>query len=166
MSESNGEMRFDDLEPIKIPVFIGTKEYVLREASADAAVKYRNAGTKAARMQDGKLVGLDGVADVVLLLVCGCLFEVKEIGGNRVEGPVSPVWLRTLPYRIVKPLFDRAKAISKGLEDEDTVETLDAQIKDLTERRDKLAALSDDEKEVAEGGVGKGSRTSTTGTSE
>lgn len=158
MADDIANLNFDSPDPIRLPVKIGQKELILREASTDVAVRYRNASTRAAKMVDGKLVGVDGVAEVLPILVQGCLFEVVTIGNARTERQVLMTYVRDLPYRIVKPLFDKAKSISKGLEDTPTLESLDEQIADLQKQRADLAALTP---EQVEGGEGKDLLTST-----
>src|SRR5690606_9047229 len=69
---------FDDLTPIELPVKYKGKNYVLREADEGAATQYRNLTIKAARMEDGKITGMDGVADAEPFLISLCLYEARE----------------------------------------------------------------------------------------
>lgn len=143
-SESNGHSsKFDpivleDLEPIRISVTIGKKKYVLREASEDAACKYRNASTNCARMDNGRVTGISGpIADVEPILVSLCLFEVYEHQREQKERPVTLQQVRSWPARNVKPLFDRIIEIS-GLREEEDVEALERRIET---DRERLASL-------------------------
>jgi len=100
------ELNFDDLTPIEIPVRIQGKNYVLREASGDAACRYRNAVLACAQLTpEGKAVSVRNLADVEPLLVSLCLFDEK---GN----PVSVNQVRKWPARVVKALYEKAKEIS------------------------------------------------------
>jgi hypothetical protein len=157
------EMVFD-LEPIEIPIKIGGKLYVLREASEGAAVGYRNLAMKAARMSAGKIVGIDGAADVEPYLVSQCLFEtdgegrIKTLGGSlhrMVNVPITTI--REWPSRIVTPLFDKIKEIS-DLDRETEPETKEELLKQLEEIQDKLQKLE-------EADPTRGSSESTTDTS-
>jgi hypothetical protein len=108
---------FDDLAPVEVSVKIGQLNCILREASEDAACKYRNASLKAARMQSGEIVGMDGLADSEPYLVSLCLFEIFENGkGQKVERPVALSVIRSWKAGIVKTLFERIRQIS-NLED-------------------------------------------------
>lgn len=112
-------IEFDSLAPIEVPATIAGKQYLLREASEDAACKYRNAAMRAARFNDrGKVSSIEGVADVEPLLVSLCLFELTGDGkchlGHTVPGerPVPIDELRRWPAKRVKTLFERIKDIS------------------------------------------------------
>jgi hypothetical protein len=124
-------MVFDDVEPIEIPVSIKGKSYILREASESAAARYKNAQLKAMKRSesaDGSSVtNLDGIAETELLLVSVCLFEKTETG----EKTVDTNWLKTLPHRVVAPLFQRAEEISGLAKKSKTEEELVKEIKSL-----------------------------------
>jgi hypothetical protein len=139
------EMVFD-LEPIEIPIKIGGKSYILREASEGAAVGYRNLVMKAARMSEGKIVGIDGAADVEPYLVSQCVFEtdregrVRQIGDRLVNVHINTV--RSWPSRVVTPLFDKIKEIS-DLDRETKPETKEQLLKQLEEIQNKLQKLEE-----------------------
>lgn len=84
------------------------KQYVLRGASGDAAIKYRNAVLNKMTLEDGKVSKLSGMADTEKLLVSLCLFEVS---GSK-ETPVSQEKLGSWPNEIFKKLFEKTKEIS------------------------------------------------------
>lgn len=135
MSELNGHspspdgFEFEDLEPKVFPVRIKSrgpdgqplvKNYVLKSASSGAAVKYRNACSKAARLdgQPGQLrvVGFDGLADTEVLLVQLCTFEVwTKPSGETTHGAVSRGWVEALPPGVLKKLFDKVVEMSPYL---------------------------------------------------
>lgn len=123
---------FDSVSLQEESVVIADKEYVLREASGDTAVQYRNKTMAGMALSDGKLSRIESLADAEPFLVSRCLFECGEIQKNVPESTV-----RSWPNRIQKALFDRAKEIS-SLDDELTVEQIDEQIKKLQEQRAKL----------------------------
>ena len=100
------ELRFDDITPIEQKVFIGSDEYVLREMSGDAAVKYDNARLNRYEYQDGKLTKIRDLADMEPLLVSLCLF--MDDG----KTPISEATIRAWPCRVQKALHERAKQIN------------------------------------------------------
>lgn len=108
------EMVFDDLAPIEVPVKLGDKRYILREASADATAKYRNAVMKGASVDKttGKILPGE-MASAEPIAVASCLLEVFD--PNK---PPRPVLLTTVlgwKGSVVAKLFDRLKAISPDL---------------------------------------------------
>lgn len=129
---------FTDLTPIEVPVTLGTKQYLLKEASESAAAKYKNAalkGTRVTETADGtKQATVDGVSDTEALLVSMCLVEVKS---DSTFAPVSVDFIKGLPHRISNALFLKAEEIS-GLKRKETKEEIRKQIKTL---QDKLAKL-------------------------
>lgn len=106
-------MDFDG-DLVEIPVRIEGQDYTLREASGDAACKYRNAlihGTVLG--PNGKPQKLRNVADTEPLLVSLCLFDAN--GKN-----VPPERVRIWPSRIQAKLFNKAKEISDLDQQEET----------------------------------------------
>ena len=139
------DLNFEDLTPIERPVSIGQKKYILREASEGAACQYRNATLKGARMADGKIVGMDGVADAEPLLVSLCLHPVGPNDKIRLDTSGNPVptdlrIIRAWPPRVVRALFDTLKEISPGLEEKEDQKALEKRFAETTE---KLVALSE-----------------------
>lgn len=140
---------FETLEPTFVPVAFGPnkeKKCVLCSASEGAAVQYRNAALKAAKMVDGKIVGMDGVANAEPLLVSLCTSPEdhnhpgqprRDTNGNPVPTPLNVVM--SWPPHVVAKLFETIKAISPGLEEKETREVLEKRFGETTE---KLAALS------------------------
>lgn len=96
--------------PAEEEVEIDGKIYLIREASAEAGKKWRNAQTSAARMADGKVVGLSGIADADPLLVSHCLYEVYDAGGGKTkERLVLLSKILSWPDRIQKTLAEWVK---------------------------------------------------------
>lgn len=136
---------FESLEPIQVPVKLGTKDCFLQEASESGASRYKNAalkGTKVTENADGsKHASVDGVSETEVLLVSLCLFEKTENGGHK---NVDLSFLKTLPHRIIRPLFEKAEEIS-GLKRKETKDELRKRLKEI---QDKLAKY-DAEEEAA-----------------
>ncbi len=110
------EMVFEeDLSPIEVPIRIGDKvKYILREASADAGIKYRNAVSRGTVIHtDTKTIESGGEnANADAVAVAACLFEVLG------EGKVRPVILsQVLAFKdsMLSKLFDKLKEISPNL---------------------------------------------------
>lgn len=98
-------LRFEDITPIEVPVHIQGTDYVLRETSGEAAVKYNDARLACNEYQEGKLVRVHGLADLEPLLVSLCLFTHD---GVTVPKSVIINW----PARVQKALYDKAREIS------------------------------------------------------
>lgn len=104
------------LDPIEIEVKIDGEIYKIKEASGDAACKYRNAMLACTTLgPDGKPTNIEGMADVEPLLVSLCLYNSagKRVNVHQIRG-----W----PSRIQKALFEQAKNVSELDADEDTDE--------------------------------------------
>ena len=134
----------DDLAPIEVQVTIKNEPYVLREASAGAAIAYANARMRAAKMNDGKLSGFDGMFDADAVLLSLCLHPVDkgtqrvklDANGNPFSTPIQTIkgWLN----RVYKPLFDKVKEISPGLEEKETRDVLRKQLENIQKKLDDL----------------------------
>lgn len=115
---SEQEMVFDSLVPREVPVTIGPKKYVLREATGDVVCRYRNSIMAATRLgPEGRPQQLTGLADTEPYLISMCLFEVTDGG----EKPVTGSLIRSWPSRVQRALFKRVREIS-DLEAGDTDE--------------------------------------------
>lgn len=126
------------------PVKIGDQYYLVREASCEAARRYRNGVLEGLRFDaNGKPTQVTGLANIEPQLLSDCLFHAKwregivpdhEPTADELEcvGPVSKSEVLNLPSRIVTPLVDYVKKIS-GLSEEEN-ETLD----EVKERRNEL----------------------------
>lgn len=136
MSDS---LYFDDITSVEVPVSIGGKKYVLREADGDAACKYRNALLRSTKLgPDGRPSSIDGMADAEPLLVSLCLFEVYDDKGQEKRRLVLPSTIRSWPARVLKALFKKVRDIS-DLEERETMEDLE---KRIAEDNRKLALLN------------------------
>lgn len=146
---------FDDLAPIEIPVRIAGVAYILREASEAAACKWRNHQLKATRMADGKVTGMDGMADAEPLLVSLCLCQTNPDGTLKLDPQRNPAnvplaLVLSWPARIVKPLFEKAKEIS-DLTEKETADALEKRLLETREKLDKLRAGENREKNLPNG---------------
>ena len=149
-------MIFNDLTPIQVPIEIRNEKYVLCEATGEAAAKYRNHAMSCTTFNaNGKPTGVKGLGDLQIILVSLCLYK------SIVKGPVTTLervgldFVKDLPERIVKPLFERAKAISELGEDTDeSVGSLEKQIelleKKLEEAKEKEAMLKNEQPSTEE----------------
>jgi len=149
----------DDLALIQIPVTYKGKTYLLTEAFGDAVAQWRNAqlaGTTMRQSEDDgvKTISLGGMADSEPLLVALCLFSpgpdgnlILDARGNvdrKHQVPLSVV--RSWPQRLVGPLFERVKEISR-LNEVETMESLEKKIADLQKRLGKLKKSKENSEE-------------------
>jgi hypothetical protein len=141
----SNEFDFSSLELIEVPVKIKDKSYVLREASEDASAKYRNKQIESTIMVDGKPSGIRGLADAGALLVASCLWVRDEKGAETGQVPLS--FVKALPYRISKKLFEKAKEISE-LKDTFSREELLKQKEDIDRQLRELTIKEETGKDV------------------
>ena len=106
---------FPSILPKEIPVTLGTEQFVLKQATAGASTKYRDAFLRATKMDDGKLKGFDGMAATEIYLISMCLFRRFPNGDVLVSRDVIESW----PGEVQKPLFEAIKRISPELADKD-----------------------------------------------
>lgn len=134
------EFRFEDLEPISIPVTIGKNIYTLREASSDDACKWRKHLFRSSKMEGGKpVMSLDSISDSEPLLLSYCMYEsYTDKFGTAKERKVDLQVVRSWPNRIVRPLFEKAKEISALDEQEETEEQITKKIEDLNAKLVKV----------------------------
>ena len=122
---------FTDFAVREVRVNFPNKNYVLREASGAIAATYRNESLRCTRFgEDGKVSGMEGMADLEIKLVHYCLMD----GDKRVPIETIKGW----PERYVKQLFNLAKEMS-GLE-ENTLVSLRKQRDELDKKIAKLEA--------------------------
>ena len=145
MSKNLEPMTFDSLDLAEVPIKVGDKDFILREASGKAAVAWRNARTDAIRLKDGKPVGAKNLASVDPLLVSLCLFDSE---GNGVPLATILGW----PDRVQKQLYDRVKLISNISELGEGVEALKAQRKLLDEQIESIEEKAKNSEETTEDG--------------
>lgn len=133
-------MNFDDPTLREVPVKIGDKRFVLREASGDAACKWRNSILKATKLVDGKPASMDGLADGEPYLVSLCLFELNADGLELRPVPLHVV--RSWPARVQKALFERVKSMS-DLDDAEDAGALEKTIADAQEKLSRIRSGED-----------------------
>lgn len=122
-----------DLTPTEVEYKIGDVDYILREASGEAAIKFSNAKLANLTLNDGKVTKVAGMANIQPLLISLCLTE-KATGK-----PVSEATIKGWPSRIQTALFDKAKEISE-IDQEVTKESLEKIITDAHLQLAELAA--------------------------
>lgn len=137
----DGAFDFGGLEPRSVPVKYEGKNYVLREASEDAHVKYRNAVLRASKLNEkGNISSMDGMADSEPILVAACLFEqYTDAKGAQRERPMLVNQILQWPTRVVKPLYEKAKEMSDINQDE-TKDQLKKTIENARKKLEKLEA--------------------------
>jgi hypothetical protein len=164
------EMVYELLDPIRVPVTINGRKYMLCEADEAVACRWRNEQLRNTKINSAtKAVTVEGMADTEPFLVHLCLFQCDDEGKLRTKDDGSPdpryvvplPVIRKWPPHLVKDLFERAKQISRLTDDEKpkSLEELDAEIADLQQKRDALlrGVVSDEESKNSPG--------ATTGTS-
>jgi len=118
------ELNYDDLEPQSRVVSFRKNKYILTEASADAAAKYRNASMKSMRTNEaGKIIGVEGLADGEIVLVSQCLFYADKNGELRLDEFGNPdrrhlvpeAHIRGWPNKIQKDLYEAVKEMSPSI---------------------------------------------------
>lgn len=102
-------------KPAQVEATIGGKTYLVKEASVAAATKYRNKTFSAARMNDGKMVGIEGLADAEPMLISHCLFETYQNNGELKDRPVLLSTILAWPNQTQEALFDKIKELSPRL---------------------------------------------------
>lgn len=132
MSET--QFDFSAVEPIKIPVKIGTNEYLLQEASEDAAARYRNKLAQGMRYSEGTLSRIDSIADADPLLLSCCLYSPAD------KACVPLKIILQWPSRIVRPLVEKLKQISDLDTEEDPLKVA---LKAAMDRNDSPISYED-----------------------
>lgn len=145
---------FDDLQPVSMPVKYQNKQLVVREAVGGAVVSYRNAAMRSARMEDAKVVGINGLADSEPILVAACLFEIHPtviVNGTPMEKPVTVDFVKKMPYRMMKTLYDWIKKVS-DIDEGETEETLLKQKTEIDKKLEKLRKNREENTSAPKGG--------------
>ncbi len=128
------ELVFESLDPISIPVSVGSRKFLLREATVAAACEFENAANACTVYNDkGFRCGVKGLADVDSILVAKCLLEVKDGGYSSVSLDEVRGW----PDRIQRVLYQKVREIS-GM---NYVETEEELLKQKTEIEKRLVLL-------------------------
>lgn len=129
-----------DLAVIEIPVKIGGKEFLLREASGEVHRNFTNARTNSLILGPNKsVVGYKNIADLDSFLVSLCLVELVRGEDDSVihERPTQLEQIRSWPGRIGSDLYDKARKISK-IDEDKTLEALLEERKDIDEQIETL----------------------------
>lgn len=121
---------FESVQPIEVPVTIAGQRYTLREATGEAADRWRNAQVSRAVFdsESRRYVSPGGLAGTDAVLVAACLTPT-----------VTVEQVLAWPTRVRDALFERAKAISGLTADEEpTEESLEGDISFLQEKLERL----------------------------
>lgn len=107
----------EDLEPAFMEWQIDGVDYILREASGDAAVKYQNAVFGAAVVRDnGKSATMGPVSDAEpIVLACCLLRPIPSKPMSHWRPAMTEGQIRALPNRVMQQMFEDLKEISPGL---------------------------------------------------
>lgn len=144
---------YDDLAPQDFHFQYRGNNYVLKEPSEDAVLAFRQWQLRDAKVVDGKMsTNIERVYESQSLLVSKSLFKRVEKNGETVDQLVSSADVRAIPARIVKDLFDRAKSMGE-VNEEDTEDGIERQIKALQDRLAKLRESRDAAKNALSGGA-------------
>ena len=146
----NSELNFD-LPVLEIAVSIGADKYVLREASGDAACRYRNKITSCAKRVGEEMIVDGPIADAEPLLVSLCLFAVDAAGVVSVQH-VSEQTVRAWPLRVVKTLFEKIQEISPlETEGDEDLNVLEREQIALAERIEQAQSVKNSASDTAGG---------------
>jgi hypothetical protein len=131
------ELNFDDITPQSIPVRIGGKSYVLKEATGEAACRYKNEIMRCGRLgADGKPNQVIGLADTEAFLVSLCLFEVDGEGKEK-HVPVSLI--KSWKSSVLDKLYKTCREMS-GMDNDEKEDEL---VKQKAEIESKLTRLKE-----------------------
>ncbi len=129
-------------EPQKKLTKINKKVYLVTEADTAAVTAYRNACMRATKLSDGKVSGMEGMANADPLLVSLCTFETDSKGNPSIDAIGRPLRVPlmvvdTWPGRVTKTLYNWIKEVSE-IEDLDDEEALDKEIERLNKKKTEL----------------------------
>lgn len=150
MSEHTLDLVFEDLEPIRLRTKIGKTLYIITEATAGAAAKWRSEVLKAIKPNaEGKPTAYAGMAEVEPHLVSLCTYFANENGELRLKanGEPDPKYLvsvdviKTWKSKTLKSVFKTITEMS-DLDDasQETPEALEKQICELQKKLNKKLA--------------------------
>lgn len=125
------------------------REYVLKLVSESEHIRYHNATSRHVRLQDGKMVGVTGGAELDSFLLSLCMFEVVTTqNGNEQLKPLKLAFLQSdhwIPAQI-KALAEAARKLN-GLQNT-TPKTRRERIEALEKQLTELRAEEEAEEEV------------------
>ncbi len=118
------ELVFEDLAPKEVPVKVGEKEYILVEAMADVAVKFKDAMSGEMSVDpETKKVKPGAVHSAEPLAVSLCLFELRQLGigkMKRIRVPLDTIlrWRPAVYQKLFKVLCEMSPGLVQGSESE------------------------------------------------
>lgn len=116
--------------------------YIVTEASEDAWGRYQDLTSKGTKFgPDGKpeFAG-EHFGSATTVLVAGCLFKVTTHRGETKLQPVTLNQVKAIKAQITQHMARKIMEISEIARQKDTIESLDAEIAKLQERRAKLVS--------------------------
>ena len=146
MSQANGVLDLGDQGITEVSVRFRGKDYLLREASSQAACRFRDAMMRTTKVDDGKVVGYSASwGEAEMLLVSQCIFQKHAdngqwvpLGGNEQQALLT---IRQWPQAATQKLLDKVRDIS-GMNDMDTEEIVEKRIEMLTKQLEALRRKS------------------------
>lgn len=137
---------FGNLAPIEVSITnLFGKNYILREPTDDAVLRYQGASLGSARIEDGRVIqtNLGKLQEAESQLVADCLHPVDDDGKAMHGKGVVVGIIRAWPRGVRNSLYERLKQMVPYLTPAAaTVEGIDAQIAALQNQRTKLQAKS------------------------
>lgn len=137
-------LNFDTTELLRVPVTIGGVQYELVEATGEDQIRYTDAMTATAKMENGIVVGIQHTGHMDLMVVGMCL---RHEDGKTVSKAVLSKW----PAKIITKIAKQARLLS-AFEEPETLDTLREQRTDLDRKIKAMeASLKNEEESTAVG---------------
>lgn len=160
MTKNTEAMEFDDEALTEVIVKIGSARYILQEANGDIVVQHRNAVLAYTKYNEkGSIASISGIASAEPLLISKCLYTTVPVDKDQPDGPVVKgalaglAFVNNLRHRTMKKIFNRLKEIS-DMNEEETVESLEKQREELTQRISELKGAEEKAKNEQGGNTG------------
>lgn len=131
----------DDLRRFEMPVTMGQRKFILREALHGQVKAWRNYQARSSRFTaDGKFAGVGNIADADSYLLAACTVELMPDGTERQVTQEEIAHSKTgWKEKVVRPMLTTLKEVS-GIKDEEeeSEEYLVNKIEELQSKLDKV----------------------------
>lgn len=135
MSEPDNSLNFDDLAPTEVPVTIGKRKFILREADTAVYTRYRDGMQKEITVDpETKKISAGAATKAQIQAVAMSLTEVRVDGNARTQHiKVKVETVMALKPAVTKALFAKLCEISPGLsvESDSTAKLRESSLKNL-----------------------------------